>query len=413
MRSGRFTLASLAPLALFTSLGCSDAEVEFPPAGAEGGSGGQGAVEAAGGSGGVEDTPGEGRSGTGGGGPDIPYPDPEWPEATPADHGLDVDQLEAAALVAEQLDSHCLLVIRGGHLVFERYWKGHDASTPQVSWSIAKSHAATLVGIAVERGDFGSLDDTVASYIPEWQGTPRESITLRDVISMTSGLEWSAFDDYFVLATLSQNHSNHAIGLDQDVDPGSSWTYHNGGVQVLEPVFLAATGMTIEQYAEQHLWSRIGIEATWAHDPSGNPTAYASVLASCRDQARMGYLYMHGGDWAGEQVVPSSFVAEATTPSQLHNRAYGYLWWLNGATPALPPLGDALDGVLSPVTPSDMFSMRGFGNQFVDVIPSLDMIVVRFGTDPMAQFDIPEIIEDARFEKHEQIMEPLLQAVVD
>jgi len=103
-------------------------------------------------------------------------------------------------------------------------------------------------------------------------------------------------------------------------------------VQVLERVFRSATSKTIEEYAQLHLWSKIGSRAGWKHDPSGNPTTYANVLATCRDHARLGYLFLHGGRWAGEQVVSSSFVSAAIKPSQTMNQAYGFLWWLNGET---------------------------------------------------------------------------------
>src|SRR5262249_34876917 len=159
---------------------------------------------------------------------------------------------------------------------------------------------------------------------------------------------------------------------------------------------------------------KIGMAASWAHDDAGNPTAYASVLASCRDHARFGYLYLHGGQWAGgEQVVPAAHVAASITPSQDLNRAYGLLWWLNGQTPAVSSLMEAFPGVISPASPPDMFAAQGFGNQFIDVFPSLDMIVVRFGTDPLGTFDLPALIEDASFKKHEAIIAPVLQAIVD
>jgi CubicO group peptidase (beta-lactamase class C family) len=269
------------------------------------------------------------------------------------------------------------------------------------------------VGIAIENGDLTGLDQAVADHVPEWQGTPRDQITLRHLVSMTSGLEWSAFDDYVVMATLAQDHTQHALGRQLAVPPGSEWTYNNAAVQILEPVFRAATGLTIEQYAEQHLWSRIGMSASWAHDPAGNPTSYASVLASCRDHARFGYLYLHGGRWAGAEVVPELFVSTSLAPSQAMNQGYGLLWWLNGHEPALTALMEPFPGPISPASPPDMFGAHGFGNQFIDVFPSLDMIVVRFGRDPLDTFDLPALIEDASLQKHEAIIQPLLQAVID
>ncbi len=358
-----------------------------------------------------------GEAGNGGAGgeagqPTI-YPTDQWPTAAPADVGLDAAQLEAAASVAEGLDSHCLLVIRHGKLVFERYYQGHDPLTPQVSWSIAKSYTSALVGIAIDRGDIGSIDDSVAIYLPELKGTAREMVTIRHLLSMTSGLKWSAFEDYIVMAAFAKDHSAHALKLDVDKAPDSEWIYHNAGVQLLEPLFRSATGKSIEAYAAEHLWSRIGMDASWAHDPSGNPTAYASVLASCRDHARLGYLYLHSGNWVGEQVLLVSWIAQILLFSQPFNRAYGFLWWLNAETPAVDAMMQPWDGRMTPAAPPDMFAARGFGNQFIDVIPSLDLIVVRFGSDPMNKLDLIALFDDQRFEKHDAILKQVLDAVVD
>jgi CubicO group peptidase (beta-lactamase class C family) len=107
--------------------------------------------------------------------------------------------------------------------------------------------------------------------VPEWQGTDHEGIQLRHLLTMTSGLEWSAFSDYVSMATFSQDHTAYALDLSLDKQPGEEWTYHNGAVQILEPVFRGATGMTIEAYAAEHLWGPLGMEATWAHDPGRKP----------------------------------------------------------------------------------------------------------------------------------------------
>jgi CubicO group peptidase (beta-lactamase class C family) len=346
-------------------------------------------------------------------GPSVAYPDPEWATGAPGEHGLDPAQLDVAAEVAAGNGSYCLLVIRDGKLLYEKYWQGHDPTTPQLSYSVAKSYSSALVGVAIERGDLDSIDQSVADFLPSWQGTPNEAITIRHLLSMTSGLKWSAFSDYVSMVTFADDHSQFAEELDLNGTPGAEWTYHNGGVQLLEPVFRAATGMTMEAYAEAYLWSRIGMTASWAKDPAGNPTAYASVVASCRDHARLGYLYMHGGAWAGEQVVPASWVSETTEPSQNLNQGYGYLWWLNGQSPAIDGLMNPFDGFISPASPPDMFAAWGFGNQFIDVIPSLDMIVVRFGEDPWEGFDLAALFEDQRFEKHEAIITEVMAALVD
>ncbi len=343
----------------------------------------------------------------------VPYPIPDWTTGVPEQQGMSTAALDAAAAIAEARQSHCLLVIRHGVLVYERYWNGRDRSSKDPSWSIAKSYASALVGIAIDRGDLASLDQSVAELVPEWRGTDREAITLRHLVSMTSGLKWDVFEDYVSLATLATDGTTFAIDRPLAAPPGTRWTYDNGTVQVLERVFRAATGRTIEEYAHLHLWSPIGADASWKHDPSGNPTAYANVLASCRDHARLGYLYLHGGTWGTEQVVSAAHVAATRTPSQDMNRAYGFLFWLNADTPAVDAMGTAWKGLMVPFAPKDLFAARGFGNQFVDVLPGLDLVVVRFGQDPLGKFDPATLAVDARFETHDAILEPILAAIAD
>ncbi len=405
-------------LSLCTAACGSDSDPATPGVDSSGGSAGatgSGSSAGAGGSatGGATSTGGSAGTAGAAGGVAAPvlYPDPDWPSGSPGDHGLDAPALVAAGSVAQQLDSYCLLVIRHGVLVSEQYFNNASVSSTHPSWSIAKSYSSALVGIAIERGDIQSLEQSVADFIPAWKTDERAKITIGHLVSMTSGLKWSAFSDYVSMATFAQDHSKFATGLSADKTPGDAWIYHNGGVQLLEPVFRAATGSSIEQYADKHLWKRLGMTASWGKDPAGNPTPYANVLASCRDHARLGYLYLHGGKWKQQQVVPAAWVKATTTPSQLHNRAYGYLWWLNAEQPAMDAMMAPFAGRMSPVAPPDMFAARGFGNQFIDVIPSLDMIVVRFGKDPVGKIDLAAIAADQRFEKHDQILDAVLAAV--
>jgi CubicO group peptidase (beta-lactamase class C family) len=229
---------------------------------------------------------------------------------------------------------------------------------------------------------------------------------------MDSGLHWSLTEDYVGLAVLSQDNSKDAVARQLDETPGTKWVYNNGGVQVLERVLKNATGKNLEEYAMAYLWPRIGMNASWKKDKAGNPTAYANVMATCRDHARLGYLYLHNGQWAGEQVVPKSYVKEALTPSQAMNRAYGYLFWLNGGSPAMDAMNTPWPGMMAPFAPADLFGARGFGNQFIDVIPSLDLVVVRFGKDPTnGGIDLPALIDDSQFGRHEKILAPVLLAL--
>ncbi|HMR07462.1 MAG TPA: serine hydrolase [Polyangiaceae bacterium] len=395
--------------------GGEDAEsrAAAPSAGSAGAAGSGGAAGSAGNtaSGGSSGSSGSAGVGGQGGAAVAVYPDPDWASGSATDHGLDPALLLAAGSVAESLDSYCLLVIRHGVLVSEQYFHDADATSAHPSWSIAKSYASALVGIAIERGEIQSLDQPVADFIPEWKSDARKDIRISHVVTMTSGLKWSAFSDYVSMATFAQNHSAFAEALSADTLPGSEWVYHNGGVQLLEPIFRAATGMSIESYAEKHLWKKLGVSASWGRDPAGNPTPYANVFASCRDHARLGYLYLRGGKWKQDAVLPAAWVKASTAPSQAHNRAYGYLWWLNAEQPAMDAMMAPFPGRMSPDAPTDLFAARGFGNQFIDVIPSLDMVVVRFGKDPTGKLDLAAYANDQRFEKHEQILGAVLSAV--
>ncbi len=343
------------------------------------------------------------------------YPDPDWATGTPEEVGIDPAAIETAATAAAQVDSYCLLVVRHGKLVAERYFNGSAADATPNSWSIAKTYTSTTVGIALANQALPSLDMKVSDHITAWAGTDKADITLRHLVTMTSGLEHSILKDYVQMAQLAQDKSEFAVGLGRAEPAGSKWVYHNGGVQVVEPLFRAATGTSIEDYARTHLWSRIGMStASWAHDGEGHPTTYANVLATCRDQAKFGYLYLRNGRWKDDQVIPAAWVAEATTPSQALNRAYGYLLWLNGQAPRISATGSQSNEPLYDYAPDDLFGAHGFGGQLIDVIPSLDMVIVRMGRDPLGMSSTNPLtvgqamIADQMTDRHRQIVGPIV-----
>jgi CubicO group peptidase (beta-lactamase class C family) len=344
------------------------------------------------------------------------YPDPDWKTGTPESQGLDSADLARAIAAADATDSYCLLVIRHGVLVSETYFHGANATSTPSSWSIAKSYTSTTTGIAIEKGALPPLDTPIMTWVPTWAGNARSQITLRHLMTMTSGLEWSIFRDYIEMAQFAPDKSGFAVGSDPDTAAGSAWRYNNAAVQVMEPVFRAATGGTIEDYARANLWSKIGMTATWAHDGRNHPTTYANVLATCRDHARFGYLYLRGGKWKTQQVVPASWITAATTPSNPYNQGYGYLFWLNGHAPTIGSTGSVSNEPLYYYAPPDLFGAHGFGTQFIEVIPSLDMVVVRFGRDPTAMTSTdPAVIaaqlaEDQTSDARRQILTPIFDA---
>jgi len=322
---------------------------------------------------------------------EVVYPGDEWERADAAEMGFDPAALEAVAATAEELDSTCFLVTRRGQIVGEWYWEGDDASTTHEVYSVTKSFTSTLVGMAQADGDL-AIEDSASEYIDEWAGTDAEAVTIRNLLSNDSGREWSFGLDYIELPQAA-DRSQFAIDLDQQYPPGEAWSYNNAAIQTLDRVVSTATGEATADFAAERLFGPLGMDDTaMSSDPSGNSTnAFFGLSSTCQDLARFGYLFLREGAWEGEQVVPAEWVAEATgAPSQEHNAAYGYLWWLNTEGRLLSPLQavtpteepEEVIGQIAPGAPDDMYTAQGLGGQIIMVDPGSETVVVRLGEGP-------------------------------
>ncbi len=235
-----------------------------------------------------------------------------------------------------------------------------------------------------------------------WRGTPSEDVTIRDLLSNTSGRHWDYLTDYPAL-TEAANADLLAAGLDQDDEPGTTWVYNNAAIQALDVVLQEALGGDVAAFAEERLFTPLGMRNTrLTHDDDGNTRLNVGLESTCGDLARFGYLFLRGGAWPGEQVVPRRWVEEATgAPSQRLNDAYGLLWWLNrprhgprqrrggphrrpadrlGRRPGRRRHGGAdTDDQMAPGAPEDMFWAVGLGDQVLQVDPGSETVVVRTG----------------------------------
>jgi CubicO group peptidase (beta-lactamase class C family) len=325
-------------------------------------------------------------TGGGAGSADVVYPGDDWDEADAEEMGFDPARLDEVASGAEAADSNCLLVTRRGQIVGEWYWDDTDETTAQEVFSATKSYGSTLVGIAQAEGHL-DIDDPVAEYIPEWEGTPSEDVTIRNLLSNDSGREWSLAIDYGQMVG-SGDTTTFGIELGQDEPPGTTWAYNNSAIQTLDAVIEAATGEETADYARDRLLDPIGMSGSeMRHDAAGNTLVFMGLQSTCRDMARFGYLFLRDGDWDGTQVVPEEWVAEATTPSQEINPGYGFLWWLNHpggrrdvmqATSAGEDGGEGA-GQAADGAPEDMYWALGLGGQVISVDPGSETVVVRLG----------------------------------
>ena len=315
-----------------------------------------------------------------------------WPATTPAEAGFDPQRLSGLARSARRQLSTCLAVVRDGRLVGDWSWRDTDADDPREVFSVTKSVASALVGIAVKDGLL-DLDDRASRWIHEWRGTPSESVTIRDLLTNTSGRYWSAESDYQEMVG-SADRTGYAVGLEQQYEPGTAWAYNNAAIQTLDRVISEATGMTTAEYAEERLFGPLGMAGSrLTSDSSGRSTnVFFGMQTTCLDLARFGQLYLDRGRVDGEQILPRSYVeASVGRPGSELNAGYGYLWWLNrsgvvrGAADPVDEAGQPLTtrtDQLAPGAPEDMFSAQGLFGQTVLVDPGSRTVVVRLGLMP-------------------------------
>lgn len=267
------------------------------------------------------------------------------------------------------------LVVHGDRLVFEGYFNGADRESIQTSFSVAKSFVSALVGIAIAEGTIGSVDDPITRYLPELRERDPgfDRITIRHLLSMSSGLRydegglpWRADD---TLTYYAPDLRALALeGTDIEGEPGQRFAYNNYHPLLLGLILERTTGRPVASYLEEKLWRPLGAEAdgSWSLDSeaSGFEKMESGINARAIDFAKFGTLFLHGGEWRGQQVVPRSWV-EALTGTQVAvgpaaaATGYGYLWW---------------------VGEGGHYAARGNHGQLIFVAPDKGLVIVRFGT---------------------------------
>jgi CubicO group peptidase (beta-lactamase class C family) len=260
----------------------------------------------------------------------------DLPEGEPLDLGLDLDAYLAANRTAG------LVILQDGKVRLERYEMGFRPDGRWTSFSVAKSLTSTLVGAAVKDGAIRSLDDPVSDYIGELKGSAYDSVTVRQVLTMTSGIDWN--EDY------SDPQSDVARFDQQEADPGRSalatymaglgrahpagevWNYSTGETNLIGVLVSRATGRDLSGYLSEKIWAPYGMaqDATWLLGNDGHEISGCCIQASVRDFARFGQFMLEGGKAGGQDVLPEGWV-EAATVTQADigspGEGYGYQWW--------------------------------------------------------------------------------------
>lgn len=258
------------------------------------------------------------------------------PPGDPLALDFDLDAYFAEQRVA------ALVVLVDGKVVLERYGLGFGPEGRWTSFSVAKSLTSTMVGAALEDGAIRSLDDKVSAYIPDLAGSAYDDVTVRQLLTMTSGVAWN--EDYGDPNSDVARFNSHRPepGMDATVSymrrlpreapPGERWLYKTGETNLIGVLVSSATGKPLAQYLSDKVWSRLGMEqnATWLLGSTRHEISGCCIQASTRDMARFGLFVMGGGRIGDEQVVPEGWFAEAgATQADIGEpgRGYGYQWW--------------------------------------------------------------------------------------
>ena len=277
------------------------------------------------------------------------------------------------AITIDQFLEHngatAFLVIKNDQLLFEHYYNSYERSSICTSFSTAKSFVSALIGIALHEKLIDQLGDPITKYLPELTESHWSAITIRHLVSMSSGLKYDLHgflpwnDEPRVYYSLDLRRlAQHASRAEP---PGVQFHYNNYNLILLGMILEGVTGRTVSEYLQEKIWKPLGMEfpASWSLDSqhSGMEKMESGLNARAIDFAKFGRLYLRHGDWDGKQIIPESWVVESTTvepDSKWTN--YKYLWWI-------------------PRTGKGRFMAVGNLGQFIYVAPDKDCIILRFG----------------------------------
>jgi CubicO group peptidase (beta-lactamase class C family) len=293
------------------------------------------------------------------------WPTVDWRTSSPEEQGMDSEKLTQVLAAIEQgnLLFHSLLVIRHGYLVSETYFGSYQQDTRHDLYSVTKSFVSTLIGIAMDQGSIDRLDQRVVDFFPGKTfanlDPQKQAMTLEDLLTMRSGLDWQEADPTFRAMYMSGDWVKFVLDEKMAASPGSQFHYCSGCSHVLSAILQKTTGTNTRAFADQVLFKPLGItNFSWDADGAGISIGGWGLQLTPRDMAKLGYLVLQDGQWDGQQIVSAGWVQNATqkhtgTDSSL---GYGYQWW------TYPSLG--------------AYMALGKYGQTIFVAPGLDLVIV-------------------------------------
>jgi CubicO group peptidase (beta-lactamase class C family) len=310
--------------------------------------------------------------------------------AVAAPDGIAAEALAAAEAYGTQTNSVALLVYHRGALRYEKYWPGFGRDSVTDPFSAHKTVMGLLVGAAVADGYIGSIDEPAAKYLTEWAGDDRQTITIRQLLQMSSGLDTPRFGTWTGLSvTLGSHLERTVLGLPLVKPPGTDFQYSNASSQLVGVILERATGKRYAQYLSERLWSRLGAPTAhvWLDREGGLARTFCCIYTTARGWLRVGRLILEQGRVGDQQVVPAEWIREMTTPAPT-NPNYGLQIWLGSPPGQQRRYNDKTVKAFhsEPFATEDMIYIDGFGGQRVYIVPSQQLIIVRTG-EALMDFD--------------------------
>jgi CubicO group peptidase (beta-lactamase class C family) len=319
----------------------------------------------------------------------LPWPKGEQLPKTPLPANIDIAKINSAVekLFIEsnpdkKLYTRAVLIVHNGRIIAERYAPGITKDTPLLSWSMAKSFTNAIIGILVRQN---KIAIKAPAAVSEWQTAEdsRHSITLDQLLRMSSGLQWveayaeRPISDVNIMLFLKPDMGAYAASKPLAVKPDTLWCYSSGTTNIICRLIREKIGSreAYWDFPRRELFNKLGMKsAIWGTDATGTFVGSSYLYATARDYARFGMLYLNDGVWQGERILPEGWVAYSITPTPAAPKGeYGAHFWLNrgGDSKAISRL--------YPQLPADAFFARGYQGQIIAIIPSRKLVVVRLG----------------------------------
>jgi CubicO group peptidase (beta-lactamase class C family) len=251
------------------------------------------------------------------------------------------------------------IITQNDTIVFEKYYNGSDKTQSTNIQSVTKSVISALIGIAIRESYIKGTDQKLSEFFPA--DFPREDdalkndLTLRHLLTMSAGFYWESDEPMYRRDPIGAILSQPLV-----TEPGKSFHYNSGLPHIISILIAQESGMSTREFAEQYLFDPLDISLTQWKVVNSDHNGCCELWLTSRDLVKIGQLYLHQGEWNGEQIIPKDWVLEST---QFHietddKKGYGYYWWL------------------TTISGHDIFSALGWGGQFIHVIPDLNLVIV-------------------------------------